>query len=53
MQWQPADAARSVEVLLMLRGILLFVQVLPKQFGGEADLIRVQDSKAALVAKQH
>ena len=29
------------------------MQVLPKQFGGEAELIRVQDSKAALVARQH
>lgn len=28
------------------------VQVLPKQFGGEAQLIPVQDSKAALRAKQ-
>lgn len=28
------------------------MQVLPKQFGGGAELIAVQDSKAALRAKQ-
>jgi pyrimidine operon attenuation protein/uracil phosphoribosyltransferase len=29
------------------------LQVLPKQFGGKAELIPMPESKAALLAKQH